>query len=122
MAGSGPLVVRWRALEHAPVEAGSLQRATVEAENGGSAQWRTRGPGDGLFVAYHWLDDRGNAIVWDGLRTPLERDVEPGGTLRQTFALRGPIPPAGMSSYLPDLTLAIGAGVLKPLARERTPQ
>jgi len=85
--------VRWRALEHAPVEAGSLQRATVEAENGGSAQWRTRGPGDGLFVAYHWLDDRGNAIVWDGLRTPLERDVEPGGTLRQTFALRGPIPP-----------------------------
>ena len=93
MAGSGPLVVRWHSLEHAPVEAGVRQLATVEAENAGSAPWRTRGPGDGLFVAYHWLDDRGNAIVWDGLRTPLERDIEPGGTLRQTFALRGPIPP-----------------------------
>ena len=92
MAGSGPLVVRWRALELEAVEAGARQLATVEAENAGSAAWRTRGPGDGLFLAYHWLDERGNAIVWDGLRTPLERDVQPGERLRQTFALRGPIP------------------------------
>jgi hypothetical protein len=91
--GSGPLVVRWHALDHAPVEAGARQLATVEAENAGSAVWRTRGPGDGLFLAYHWLDERGNAIVWDGLRTPLERDVAPGERLRQAMALRGPIPP-----------------------------
>jgi hypothetical protein len=85
--------VRWRALEHAPVEAGSLQQATVEVENAGSATWRTRGPKDGLFVAYHWLDERGNPIVWDGRRTPLERAVAPGETLRQRFDLRAPIPP-----------------------------
>ena len=52
MPGSGPLVVRWRALELAPVEAGARQLATVEAENAGSAPWRTRGPHDGLFLAY----------------------------------------------------------------------
>jgi len=93
VTGSGPLVVRWHALDHAPVEAGARQLVTVEAENAGSAPWRTRGPGEGLFLAYHWLDERGNAIVWDGLRTPLEREVEPGGRLRQTMALRAPIPP-----------------------------
>ena len=91
---SGPLVARWRTLERAPVEAGTLQRVTVEVENAGTAPWRTRGTEDGLFLSYHWLDERGNAIVWDGLRTPLERTVEPGAALRQTLALRAPIPPA----------------------------
>jgi hypothetical protein len=90
---AGPLVARWRSLERAPVEAGALQHATVEVENAGSAPWRTRGHDDGLFLAYHWLDERGNPIVWDGYRTPLARVVEPGATLRQEFLLRGPIPP-----------------------------
>jgi hypothetical protein len=85
--------VRWHALELAPVEAGALQRAVVEAENAGTAPWRTRGPADGLFLAYHWLDERGNAIVWDGERTPLERTVGPDDRLRQAIAVRGPIPP-----------------------------
>ena len=93
MSSAGPLVVQWRAIEHAPVEAGAKQLATVEAVNAGTAPWRTRGEKDGIFVAYHWLDERGNPIVWDGLRTPLEHPVEPGGTLRQTIALRAPIPP-----------------------------
>ena len=93
MSSAGPLVVRWRTLELAPVQAGALQRASVELENAGSATWRTRGPKDGLFIAYHWLDGRGNPIVWDGRRTPLERTVAPGETLRQELDLRGPIPP-----------------------------
>jgi hypothetical protein len=90
---SGPLVARWLTLERAPVEAGALQAAAVEVENAGTATWRTRGAEEGLFLSYHWLDERGNAIVWDGRRTPLERDVPPGGMLRQALALRGPIPP-----------------------------
>jgi hypothetical protein len=93
MAQTGPLVVRWRALERGPVEAGAEQWPTVELENAGTATWRTRGPEEGLFLAYHWLDERGNPIVWDGRRTPLERPVAPGETLRQTMKLRGPIPP-----------------------------
>ena len=93
MSASGPLVARWRTLEHGPVEAGALGEATVEVENAGSATWRTRGPDEGLFLCYHWLDPRGNPIVWDGYRTPLERPVEPGQTLRQRLRVRGPIPP-----------------------------
>jgi hypothetical protein len=75
------------------VEAGALQRATVEAENAGSAPWRSLGPDEGVFIAYHWLDERGNAIVWDGERTPLEHTVEPGDALSQTMHVRGPVPP-----------------------------
>jgi hypothetical protein len=93
MSAAGPLVARWHRLERAPVEAGALQQATVEVENAGSATWRTRGADDGLFLAYHWLDERGNAIIWDSPRTPLERPVAPGETLLQHLSLRGPIPP-----------------------------
>ncbi|MHB8470112.1 MAG: hypothetical protein ACYDCH_10210 [Gaiellaceae bacterium] len=93
MNASGPLVARWHVLERSQVEAGKLQRATVEVENRGTAAWRTRGHEAGLFLSYHWLDERGNAIVWDGVRTPLAAVVEPGATVRQELLLRGPIPP-----------------------------
>jgi hypothetical protein len=84
------------------VEAGVLRMATVEVENAGSAPWRTRGSSEGIFIAYHWLDERGNAIVWDGIRTALVREVEPGATLRQEIAVRGPIPP-GRYRFAVDL-------------------
>jgi hypothetical protein len=93
MNASGPLVARFVTVERAPVEAGALQYATAELVNAGTAAWRTRGAEDGLFLSYHWLDERGNPIVWDGLRTRLERTVEPGETLRQQLAIRAPIPP-----------------------------
>src|SRR2546422_2261659 len=93
MSASGPLVARWRTLELATFQAGVLRDVTVEVENAGSAAWRTRGAEEGLFLSYHWLDERGNPIVWDGWRTPLERTVEPGDTVRQELAVRAPIPP-----------------------------
>jgi hypothetical protein len=93
MSATGPLVARWRTHEHTQFEAGALRHVTIEVENGGTAAWRTRGPEEGIFLSYHWLDERGNPIVWDGRRTALERRVEPGETLRQTLALRAPIPP-----------------------------
>jgi hypothetical protein len=102
MNASGPLVARWLTVEHAPVEAGTLTRMTVEMENAGSAPWRTRGVEDGLFLSYHWLDERGNAIVWDGLRTPLAEIVEPGARVRRELTVRAPIPP-GRYRFAVDL-------------------
>jgi len=75
------------------VQAGTLFIAQAEVLNAGSAPWRTRGHEDGLFLSYHWLDERDNPIVWDGLRTELERVVAPGEALRQGLAVRAPIPP-----------------------------
>jgi hypothetical protein len=93
MPAPGPLVPRWLEVGRGRVEAGTLQTITVTVENAGSAPWRTRGAEEGIFVSYHWLDERGNPIVWDGLRTALDRVVEPGETLRREAAVRAPIPP-----------------------------
>jgi hypothetical protein len=93
MPAPGPLVPRWLEIERGRVEAGTLQAVTVTVENAGSAPWRTRGAEEGIFASYHWLDERGNPIVWDGLRTALDRVVEPGDTLRREVAVRAPIPP-----------------------------
>ena len=82
---AGPLAVRWVGYELEPPQAGALGRARVVFDNAGSASWR------GLNVSYHWLDDRGNPIVWDGLR--FEVHAEPGERVDRELDVRGPIPP-----------------------------
>lgn len=88
----GPLAVRWLGYELPELRAGTTGAARLRFQNAGSATWRARGDA-GVLVSYHWLDDRGNPIVWDGLRTPLERPVEPGETAELEIALRAPQPP-----------------------------
>src|SRR3954447_4121264 len=82
---AGPLAVRWHAFEVPAVQAGARACVDVELENAGTAPWRQ------LKLSYHWLDDRGNPIVWDGIRTPVE--AGPGQRATVTAALRSPIPP-----------------------------
>jgi len=82
---AGPLAVRWHAYELGPVQAGALSRAHVTLENAGAAPWRD------LNVSYHWLDDRGNPIVWDGIRH--EISAAPGDRVERDVDVRGPIPP-----------------------------
>jgi len=82
---AGPLAVRWLAHELEPVQAGALARAHVVVENAGTAPWRD------LKVSYHWLDDRGNPIVWDGIRN--EVSAAPGERVERDVQVRGPIPP-----------------------------
>jgi hypothetical protein len=82
----GPLAVRWRAWELLrPARAGTVTEVDVALENAGSVHWRN------IEVSYHWLDDRGNAIVWGEIWTPLSRTVEPGETIEQRLELRGPL-------------------------------
>jgi hypothetical protein len=84
---AGPLAVRWLAYELEPPQAGALGRARVELENAGAARWRD------VFAAYHWLDDLGNAIDWDGLRTPVP-PLAPGGRADVGLAVRAVMPPS----------------------------
>lgn len=81
--------MNWRSTGAGEVQAGARGRADVELENAGSATWR---PGR-VKLSYHWLDDHGNPIVWDGLRTELPAPVEPGAIVRAALELRAPIPP-----------------------------
>jgi hypothetical protein len=82
---AGPLAVRWHSHELEPVEAGAVSRAHVVLENAGTAAWRD------LNVSYHWLDDRGNPIVWDGIRHAVA--AAPGERVERDLEVRGPIPP-----------------------------
>ena len=59
----------------------------VELENTGTIAWRK-----GVNVAYHWLDDRDNPIVWDGTRTPAP-PLAPGERGTVDARVRAPIPP-----------------------------
>jgi hypothetical protein len=83
---AGPLAVRWLAYELPELRAGSTGHARVRLENAGLATWRS------IRLAYHWLDGRGNAIVWDGWRTDLPR-LEPGATHEVEMPFRAPRPP-----------------------------
>ena len=84
---NGPLAVRFGAAPDLAPQAGAVVRARLELENAGSVAWRP-----GINVAYHWLDRRGNAIVWDGKRTPAPL-LEPGAHATIDLPVRGPIPP-----------------------------
>ena len=85
--------MRWHDYELPEFRAGAPASVPVELENAGSATWRSL-PGAGVYLSYHWLDLRGNAIVWAGAFVPLPRPVEPGERLTVSVELRAPIPPA----------------------------
>jgi hypothetical protein len=86
---SGPLAVRWLSYELEPPRAGALARVRVRFVNAGREAW-VEGR---MNLAYHWLDELGNPIVWDGLRTPLDQAVAPGDELEAHLDVRAPIPP-----------------------------
>jgi hypothetical protein len=83
----GPLAVSWGSPPTFAPQAGVRERVRVELENAGALPWR-----DGVFLAYHWLDDRDNPIVWDGQRTPAPH-LQPGEAATVEAEVRAPIPP-----------------------------
>jgi len=88
----GPLAVRWLGYDLPELRAGEAAPARVALRNDGTATWRSRRE-SGVRLSYHWLDDRGNAIVWDGPRVALERTVAPGEEVEVETVLRAPRPP-----------------------------
>lgn len=83
----GPLSVTWDSLDLPEQHAGAVTVAHVGMRNEGTVPWLS-----GIFLAYHWLDDRGNPIVWDGVRTP-PPPLEPGQTGTAAAQVRAPLPP-----------------------------
>jgi hypothetical protein len=83
---AGPLGVRWLEYDVEPLQAGALGGARVRLENAGAAPWHD------VLAAYHWLDELGNAIFWDGLRTAVP-PLSPGETAELELRVRGLMPP-----------------------------
>src|SRR5919205_1040764 len=92
---SGPLAVRWLAYDAGRPRAGALGTARLAFENAGTVPWPPTGERR-VCLGYHWLDELGNPIVWDGLWTALPREVAPGERdvpvtprIRRALAVRG---------------------------------
>ncbi|NUT56767.1 MAG: hypothetical protein HOQ03_12395 [Thermoleophilia bacterium] len=89
---AGPLAVRWLGYRLPELRAGAESTVEVALRNAGTATWRARRD-LGVRLSYHWLDDRGNAIVWDGPRVELGGPVAPGDEVEVELRVRAPQPP-----------------------------
>jgi len=89
---AGPLAVRWLAHDLPLQRAGATTIGTIELENAGTAAWRSR-PGRDIHLSYHWLDLRGNPIVWAGAFIMLPERVAPGERITVWVTVRAPMPP-----------------------------
>ena len=89
---AGPLAVRWLGYRLPDFRAGAEAVAEVVLQNAGTATWRQRRE-LGVKLSYHWLDDRGNAIVWDGPRVDFGGPVLPGDEVEVELLVRAPQPP-----------------------------
>ena len=94
----GPLAVGWGDWTLPELQAGAQSSVSVTVRNEGSVPWR-----DGVLLSYHWLDERGNPIVWDGLRTALP-PLLPGEEGTLDAALYAPVPP-GRYRFALDLVV-----------------
>ena len=91
--GRGPLAVRWHAVEPGEMRAGALSSARVEVENAGTVTWSSSDD-PRIYVSYHWLDERGNPIVWAGIFQPFPAPVRPGERATVELPISAPVPPA----------------------------
>ena len=64
----------------------------IEVCNSSQNKWPSIGLRQ-VNVCYHWLDSASNLLVYDGKRTPLPCDVEPGKTVRLWASVIAPAQP-----------------------------
>lgn len=79
--------MRWGAAPEPAPQAGVVETLRLELANEGTVSWS-----DQVKLSYHWLDDRDNPIVWDGIRTPAP-PLAAGESAIVEAKVRGPMPP-----------------------------
>ncbi|HEY6363845.1 MAG TPA: hypothetical protein VI585_03545, partial [Candidatus Binatia bacterium] len=73
--------------------AGQTVSADVTIKNGSTKTWPSKPNPKGRHVvnlSYHWLDPKRQMVVFDGLRTPLPRDLGPGESVTLEATIRAP--------------------------------
>ena len=71
---------------------GELVAKQVEIVNLGSERWSSIGERC-VRISYHWLRADGSIAHFDGDRTPLDRDLQPGESTRSWVSIRAPDTP-----------------------------
>ncbi len=69
------------------IESGNPFSVLVVIANDGSGDWS---PDDGYALAYHWYDESGEAVVWDGRRTAFEATVAAGEEVSMIASVEAP--------------------------------
>ena len=77
----------------AEMAVGQTQYADISVRNISERTWPNKPNHEGLNavnLSYHWIDRKGRTVVFDGLRTPLPRELSPGEMLRLHAAIQAP--------------------------------
>jgi hypothetical protein len=77
----------------AEMVAGETVLADVTIKNASSRTWPSKPAPSGrnaVNLSYHWLDRKRQVVVFDGLRTPLPRDLNPGESVTLRVAICAP--------------------------------
>jgi hypothetical protein len=73
--------------------AGEILLADIAIKNASTKTWPSKPNQRGrnaVNLSYHWLDGKRQMVVFDGLRTPLPRDLNPGESVTLRAAIRAP--------------------------------
>jgi hypothetical protein len=81
--------------DRGPVRIKALSTSSFEVEvvNRGTERWCSNGGLLPVFLSYHWRSERGGHEIWDGVRTPLPRDVAAGESLAARVLVHAPETP-----------------------------
>jgi len=84
---------------------GETVSANITVKNLSPVTWPTKPDHKNRYAvnfSYHWLDRNGATVVFDGLRTPLPRNLKPGESVALNAAIAAPEKPG---RYTLELTL-----------------
>ena len=87
------------------MKSGKTVAADLTVKNISPMTWPSKPDNQGRYavnLSYHWLNRKGEAVVFDGLRTPLPRDLKPGESADLKAAIQAP---AISGRYLLEVTL-----------------
>ncbi len=84
--------IKCLAAEPVTLSVGQIFEVEIEVCNSSQNKWPSIGLRQ-VNVSYHWLDSVGNLLLYDGKRTPLPCDVEPGKTVRMWASVIAPTQP-----------------------------
>jgi hypothetical protein len=90
--------VEWEETHIPPEAAANMMLAVpVTLRNNGNRVW----PSSVIVVSYHWFRDD-KLVIWDGVRTPLPRDLRVGGRATVAVRVKTPTEPG---AYVLQITL-----------------
>ena len=89
----------------AEMNSGKTVAADITVKNISPVTWPSKPDNENRYavnLSYHWLTRKGEMVVFDGLRTPLPRDLKAGESVALKAAIQAPDKPG---RYLLEVTL-----------------